>query len=349
MQLTTFSESPWWQSAPHRGRTTLLPADGAFAEFLERRRLSLLFTSRHSSILGAVSAHGGQCVMRATHVTSPMGLALVGSALAVGANAGVEVLRSIGDGERGEASFLPVTTHRTGPVSVHDVAWTGGGIAFVNTLFSAICVTSDDSNFEVLWTPDFITEPGPFDCCHLNGMAMQRGLPRYATALAESSEKEGWRKTAPDGGVLMDVNEGIVARNLSLPHSPRIVGEAVWLLETGRGLLLSIDARTGTRDVVHDAGGLCRGLDLHDDMAVLGISSVRGSSQSAGTLVSRFGGDTRCKLLLVDTTSGARIGELLLPAIDEISSLLLVPYRSAAFLDGDAGEAQTTFVCRRRA
>ncbi len=50
----------------------------------------------------------------------------------------------------------------------------------------------------------------PTDRCHLNGLAMVDGRPRYITALGETDEPVGWRANKAKGGILMDVASGEV-------------------------------------------------------------------------------------------------------------------------------------------
>ena len=75
------------------------------------------------------------------------------------------------------------------------------------------------------WRPPFVTELEPADRCHLNGLAMGDGKPKYVTALGESNEMAGWRPNKARGGVLMDVDSGaVLCRGLSMPHPPRWYG-----------------------------------------------------------------------------------------------------------------------------
>jgi len=62
----------------------------------------------------------------------------------------------------------------------------------------------------------------PEDRCHLNGLAVVDGQPKYVTALGTTDTPGGWRERKADGGVLLDVESGeTLIDNLSMPHSPR--------------------------------------------------------------------------------------------------------------------------------
>ena len=81
---------------------------------------------------------------------------------------------------------------------------------FVNTRFSCLCTLDSESSFVPRWRPPFITELAPADRCHLNGLALVDGQPRYVTALGETNAMAGWRKNKARGGILMDVESGEV-------------------------------------------------------------------------------------------------------------------------------------------
>ena len=72
--------------------------------------------------------------------------------------------------------------------------------------------------------------------CHLNGLAMEDGVPRYVTAVSKSDTIDGWRDRRFDGGIVIDVQSGeIVAGGLSMPHSPRLYRGKLWILNSGTG------------------------------------------------------------------------------------------------------------------
>ena len=51
---------------------------------------------------------------------------------------------------------------------------------------------------------------------------LKDGRPAYVTAVSESDVVDGWRDHRAGGGIVIDVNSNeIVARGLSMPHSPR--------------------------------------------------------------------------------------------------------------------------------
>jgi hypothetical protein len=89
---------------------------------------------------------------------------------------------------------------------------------------------------------------------------------------------ESWRgpEQQRSGGVLIDVaSDAVVAEGLAMPHSPRVKGEAIYLVESGRGALVRIDRQTGKREDVAFCPGFARGLAFAGRYAILTISLPR--------------------------------------------------------------------------
>src|SRR5262249_59117741 len=133
----------------------------------------------------------------------------------------------------------------------------------VNTRFSCMCTLAPDFGFVPRWWPPFITALAAEDRCHLNGLALVDGQPKFVTALGDSDVAGGWRAGKATGGILMELPSGrVVARRLSMPHSPRWHNGRLWLLESGTGRLLPVDGATGRWRRVAALPGFARGLAL---------------------------------------------------------------------------------------
>ena len=79
--------------------------------------------------------------------------------------------------------YVPQIGYTTGDIDIHDVAVDADGrVVFVNTLFGCLATVSPRYSFEPIWKPPFISRLAAEDRCHLNGLAMQDGRPKYATA-----------------------------------------------------------------------------------------------------------------------------------------------------------------------
>src|SRR5205823_2242709 len=174
-----------------------------------------------------------------------------------------DVAPRVGPAGRHDACFLPRSSHVTGDVGVHELAWAGDELWVVNTRFSCLCTLHPDYSFVPRWRPPFVTALAAEDRCHLNGLALVDGKPRYATALGATDTAGGWRPEKPWGGVLMEIPAGrVVAHGLSMPHSPRWHDGRLWVLESGTGGVVRVDPSGGRRETVATLPGFTRGLAL---------------------------------------------------------------------------------------
>src|SRR5439155_6225798 len=133
----------------------------------------------------------------------------------------------------------------------------------VNTRFSYLCTLDRDHSFVPRWRPPFVGALAAEDRCHLNGLALVDGRPKYATALGETDTAGGWRAGKAAGGCVIDVGgNGVVVRGLSMPHSPRWHDGRLWALESGTGRLVLADPAAGRCEAVAELPGFTRGLAL---------------------------------------------------------------------------------------
>lgn len=86
------------------------------------------------------------------------------------------VCQKLEPADRHDACFLPRRSHTTGDVQIHEMAWVGEELWFVNTTFSCLAARSDTDSFEPVWRPKFIEKLIPGDNCHLNGLAGRDGI-----------------------------------------------------------------------------------------------------------------------------------------------------------------------------
>ena len=209
-----------------------------------------------------------------------------------------------------DSLFVPQVSYYTGDVDAHDLAITPEGkVLFVNTLFSCICTVSETHSFKVLWKPPFIDRLAAEDRCHLNGVACGDGKFHYATAVAESNVADGWRDHRLNGGIVIDCqSDEIVARGLSMPHSPRLHSGGLLLLNSGTGHFGRLDPLKGKFDGLAFCPGYLRGLDIVGNFAVIGLSKPRENRTFSGLELDdnlkKHKVDARCGIYVVDLKSG---------------------------------------------
>lgn len=244
----------------------------------------------------------------------PMGLAFRDSRLAVASSIQITNFVDAAHGTPGasgyDALFVPQSATYTADLDVHDVAFDAEGrLVFVNTLFSCLATASETHSFKPLWKPPFVSRLAPEDRCHLNGLAMRNGRPAFVTCVAETDLADGWRDHRSGGGVVIDVASGeIVCRGLSMPHSPRLHGGKLWVLNSGAGEVGTVDLGTGRFEPLAFCPGYLRGLDFVGPYALVGLSEPRENRTFAGLpLQDRLAAakaSPRCGVYVIDTRTG---------------------------------------------
>jgi uncharacterized protein (TIGR03032 family) len=208
--------------------------------------------------------------------------------------------------EGADRHYVPRVAHTTGDLDIHDVAVMGDGrIVFVNTSYSCLAMLSPVHSFRMVWKPPFISKLAPEDRCHLNGLAMRDGAPAYVTAVCKSDVINGWRDRRAEGGCVIDVTtDAIVSDKLSMPHSPRLYENKLWVLNSGTGYLGTVDTASGEFSPHTFCPGFLRGLAFHNGYALVGLSLPRDGSFSGLAL------DAELKKRDADPWCGAQIIEL---------------------------------------
>jgi uncharacterized protein (TIGR03032 family) len=210
-----------------------------------------------------------------------------------------------GDISGHEMAFVPALSNAEGPALSN--AEGDAKLHIINTRFSCICTLDEKYSFRPVWQPPFITELAPEDRCHLSGIAIDSTGIRYVTALGESNTKDGWRPTKADGGILIDYRTSqTIARNLSMPHSPRIYDGKLWLLDSGRGELITINPSTGERTVRAKFPGFLRGLAFHDQHAFVGVCKIREKKTFGNLPIESLYKEFECSLHAINLHDGTQ-------------------------------------------
>ncbi|MFH0867047.1 MAG: TIGR03032 family protein [Bacteroidota bacterium] len=184
-----------------------------------------------------------------------------------------------------DAFFVPRLTYHTGDVDLHDLLWGNDKIFAVNTLFSCIATFDDTYNFTPYWTPPFISRIVSEDRCHLNGMIMIDGKPRYATCFSNSNTFQGWRNVVTNGGILMDIEKNeIIVDKLPMPHSPRMINGEIYMLLSATSELVKINTDKRNYEVITKLNGFVRGMAHYGDYLFIGLSKLRKSSATFSRL-----------------------------------------------------------------
>lgn len=211
---------------------------------------------------------------------------------------------------RFDLTLMPRTTHITGNLDIHEVAVDGSGQPiFVNTSFSCLATLDPIESFRPIWKPPFISKLAPEDRCHMNGLGMLNGKPKYVTAVGQTDIADGWHGRPLPKGVLIDVQENrIVTDELSMPHSPRVAPDgSVYAVDSGRGYLVEIDPQSGKVTDVAFCPGFLRGLAIVGNFALVTVSKPRyGSFEELpiGDEMAKRQMSPMCGVLIVDLNAG---------------------------------------------
>jgi uncharacterized protein (TIGR03032 family) len=205
--------------------------------------------------------------------------------------------------------YVPRNAQTTGDIDVHELnVDKAGRVIFVNTKFSCLATMSLTHGFKPLWKPPFISRLAAEDRCHLNGLAMRDGAPAYVTAVSRSDMINGWRDRRHEGGVLIDLSDDrIVTDQLSMPHSPRVTPEGIYLLDSGRGMLARVDPQSGAKTDIAFCPGFLRGLAIHNGHAIVTVSLPRDGAFGGLALqdeLKKRDGEPWCGVCIVDLRSG---------------------------------------------
>lgn len=296
------------------GKTNISVSRG-LAGWLAARRTSLAFTSYQTGQLFLVGLHpNGTVSFNQQNFSRAMGVCWRPGRLYLGSLCQLWRLENIlRPGEVGNGAFdavlVPRNGQTTGDVDIHEVGVDGDGrVIFVNTKYSCLATLDLTHSFKPVWKPHFISKLAPEDRCHLNGLAMQDGQPRYVSAVSRSDVIAGWRERRHEGGVLIDVRtDRIVTDQLSMPHSPRLVGDRLYVLDSGRGRIVRIEPATGEKTDIAFCPGFLRGMAIVDGHAVVTVSKPRNGSFAGllldGELKTRDA-EPWCGVLIVNLASG---------------------------------------------
>jgi uncharacterized protein (TIGR03032 family) len=315
--------------APLRGTHSL-----TFPQLLDQFGISLLVTTYQAGKVIVVRVQDGQLNSHFRNFAAPMGLAADGRRLAIGCRVHVHQYRNQPQAARKlepvgkhDACFLPRTSHLTGDIRIHEISWAEDGLWIVNTRFSCLCSLDADHSFVPRWRPPFVSALGPEDRCHLNGLAVVDGRPRFVTCHAATDTLAGWREDRAHGGVVVDVPSGqLVATGLSMPHSPRWYAGQLCVLESGDGSLGVIDTNTGKFERVAQFPGFTRGLDFYEHYAFVGLSQVRESAVFSGIPLTERLQERTCGIWVLDLRTGQTAAFLRFDSgVQEIFAVQVLP------------------------
>jgi uncharacterized protein (TIGR03032 family) len=171
----------------------------SFPSILQQFNISLVISTYQAGKLIIVRTDNNTINTHFRNFNRPMGIAVKPNRLSIGCYDTIEnyqnipaLIAKLEDAEKFDACYVPRYSQTTGAIDVHEMAWgENNELWFVNTRFSCLCTLDTAYSFCPRWRPFYITGLGPDDRCHLNGLGMVNGNPKYVTALGETDSDCG--------------------------------------------------------------------------------------------------------------------------------------------------------------
>ena len=305
-----------------------------FTDILTQLGISLVVSTYQAGKVIFIRADGNVVNTHFRVFPKAMGLTADHEKMAIGSTLQIWQLRNVpavaaklDPPGKHDACYLPRQSHVTGDIDIHEMAYAGSELWFVNTRFSCLCTLEDPTcSFVPRWRPPFVSAYDLSDRCHLNGLAVVDNQPRYVTALGATDTPAGWRKHKASGGILMDVQTNqFVTQGLSMPHSPRWYDQRLWVLESGKGSLATVDPVTGHVETVTYLPGFTRGLDFYQGFAFIGLSQVRETAVFNGLPITQQT-ERNAGVWVVHLATGQIVGFLRFEdAVQEIFAVQVLP------------------------
>jgi uncharacterized protein (TIGR03032 family) len=233
----------------------------------------------------------------------------------------------IAEVKQADSLYLHRASLTTGMINIHDIAWGDEGLWVVNSTFSCLSTLSPDSSFVARWRPKFISELVPEDRCHLNGMAMVDGRPKYVTTFNKEDSKDSWSGVKIYDGTLIDIDtDEILIEGLIMPHSPKVYGEEVYVCESGYGIVWKYNPKTKTKVQIVKLQGFTRGLYFYGGLMFVGLSKVRASDVQKPLPISKEYDETYSGIWIINLKDNTQVGYIKFEGnVDQIYDISIIP------------------------
>ncbi|MFV0478085.1 MAG: TIGR03032 family protein [Parahaliea sp.] len=300
---------------------------------LSSANISLLLSSPAANSFYLICSRAGELVQCSLGIDQPRAVAAANGRIALAAGNEIYELFSVPaalamlDPSGGyDACFITHKRHITGRMGIQDMAWCQNELWLASSRYSCLATLDSQYSFAPRWLPPFITQFIEGDRCHLSGLAVRDGVPRYATALAESDHVMVWDQHRTDGGVLVDIATGrCIVRNLCMPFSPRWHAGELWVLEAGKGALLRVDSGSGHFHEIIRLPGFARGLAFFGHLAFIGLSQLPADYSLTDLPVTADGGSLMNGIAVVNVELKRLVALLRFgPELVDVSALELI-------------------------
>jgi uncharacterized protein (TIGR03032 family) len=201
-------------------------------------------------------------------------------------------------------------------------------------VYNSILTNSKHKSFEVYWTPKWITKTldnklSREDRCHLNGLALVNGLPKYATAACARDYYYAWKDHHGEGVVIDIENNEIVCDGLYAPHSPYLYNDRLYIGESGTGYFGYVDLEKKQFVRGKFLPGFIRGITFINGYAIITISKDRHDvcfkDIPLGKTLQENKQPSFCGICIVELSSFDIIDYLEFSGVEEIYDIVALP------------------------
>ncbi len=229
--------------------------------------------------------------------------------------------------KQADALYLSRASLTTGMINIHDIAWGDDGLWVVNSTFSCLATLSPGNSFIARWKPSFITELVPEDRCHLNGMALKNGKPKYVTTFNKFNSRDSWVNQDLHDGSLIDVETNkVLVDDMIMPHSPRYYRGKVYMCNSGLGSVLEFDPSRSELKEIIQLPGFPRGLNFLGPLMFVGLSKTRPSKTRQQLPINTLCDQTKCGLYIINLENNEIVAYLHFTGdIEQIYDIAVIP------------------------
>lgn len=305
---------------------------------LYKEGISILYSTYQAGRLIFISSPNGESLVQyAKTFKRPMGVAFSddGSKLAVASSHMIDIFGTTPElaysypekKNHYDKLYIPQARYYTGYVDTHEIAYGKEGLWTINTKFSALTLMDEARHFVPKWTPPFISELAPEDRCHLNGLAMKDGKPKFVSMFSQTDSKDEWKSLPKNQGLIMDIEtDEVLVRDLTMPHSPVFFDDKIYFLQSGTGQIMSYDLSTKELKEIAVMKSFLRGLEVIGDYLFVGASMLREKSTSSFGQLPISNEQTFCGLYIFNRHTGKMYGGIsYTDHIKEIFSVKILP------------------------
>lgn len=314
--------------------------DRLFPSWHNQKKCTILVTSYQSNFvysLGIEETAPDTIKIFPLPVMRPMGIHGDNKTIWVTQTGNIFRYENVGEQETSghkHQTYIPQQVFLSADVDIHDLVSCGDEVWYCSTKFSAVCKPSATKTFEVYWTPPWVTRCDvPEDRCHLNGLCLRDGRPRYVSAAGKTDFRDSWRENRGEGLIYDIVEDKEVCVNMWMPHSPRWYQNKLWALEAGTGYFGYVDFDTKKFVQKVFIPGFLRGLSFVDNYALIGSSLNRGDATFHGMpltdKLTELKIRPRCGVTVINlTTFGAEHWLEFSDAVTELYDVHIIPNQS---------------------